>query len=362
MVYLLGPSLFIVMEPVSKICNKNRRIYMFGEIHFTKREECKADCRKNRCYNVVDVLTEIFDNSFINDKSLYFSIELCDNVKVNSTGYLGICEIYHTFCDEFSGNNQVYANIVFDRGDIRCIHNYHLFITYHYFVTSYYHSRFHNTQKYFIEFIEIFYKDNILFNLIITYMFSNNFIEDVINILSQYENHYMKIFFNDNIDKLEEIHEIELHGKSYSLTSLKFHILEEKNKYVYDRLRKFIMGKLFESNSLFLAQLMAAIELFKTNANENAIKEKMMTLGKIAIIIMALVLDANVLANYFNDECVNFDYVILYFGGAHIQNFFEFFKQLDFNILEYSTIKNNNRHCVEINDINSVVNFYTTSS
>jgi hypothetical protein len=91
MPYIIGPLMFIIMK--NRISNKT--IYMFGEMHFITENLCKANCNYAKCYRIDDLLSDVFSNAQLNNKTINFIAEINNGLEeIKREEYLTLYSIY----------------------------------------------------------------------------------------------------------------------------------------------------------------------------------------------------------------------------------------------------------------------------
>lgn len=331
MPYIIGPLIFVIVKEK----NSDRIIYMFGEMHFVTKNLCKANCNYAKCYEITNLLTDMFNTAQLNNKMINFIAEINNGIEeLKREEYLTLYSIYQNFYNEFEGINKKYKNIYFNKVDIRSIGYYRLFRE-----NNFLNHDFDETIESedidmindFLDYIKILRDDNIYLQFIKIYIYSENFIQDINNLMKKYKNPYIELFFGINIEKIESFHQINHEGKNFSLTSFHMNQLKIKNESIFIKLEKFLDNIIKKANNRFLYYLDKAIASIDINVLEVYLLHAYDKLEP----LVSIILDAKVLSNFLLNESNIFNYYIFYFGAKHIKRYYKFFAEIGFEILGF---------------------------
>lgn len=354
MSYILGPDKFIILKSFN-----GSIIYMFGETHEITENKCNVDCNVVNCYEISQILTEIFKITKSLNKTVEFLIEIpkyITEIPEEIDTYMGIYNIYKDFYNEFELKNRIYTNVFFDKIDIRTTFEYDLFktIDFSMFIYEYLEILGNTEIEQFQEFLKILINRNIYFELVRIYIFSDNFISDIIALLSNIENKYIKRFLQENVDNLKQFHQVNFNGKSYSLVSI---LMYKLDKNIFTPLKDFILNGMIHANKNLINEIENSYNAITYKA-EKAFDESIQYIDIYLVALIAYVLDARILSNYFVNDYNLFNYYIFYFGRSHIKRYLRFFKKIGFTVLSFNKNPSphliNEENCVEINNIDEI--------
>lgn len=344
MAYIIGPNMLIIMK-----ANNGNIIYLIGEVHTILNNVCEDQCLNTKCYDIYDVLVSIFEKNC--NTQISFDIEVFklqhyrQKAKFPKTSLL-----YNIFFDEFFNINKKYKNVFFYREDFRIINGYSLFL----FKDENFSDILKNT-KFKIEnkkFFEIFYHNDIFLKIIKIYMLSDNFIEEIEQLLSRYDNFFIKKYLAINMKNLNDFYRIDINGKTYSITGFLLFKLKTINNKRYEIIYNFIITKINHINDEFLKDLN---EQLKSDENIS-----WASFYKYFFFMTTNVLDIHVLSNFYINIYDYFKYNIFYYGTIHILNYYKLFKIFGYKLLGFykgnitKDIYDNN--CIKITNIEDILN------
>lgn len=346
--YIIGPTTFVILKPNIQCAKK---IYMFGETHFGKRNECKDECNIYKCIEIIPFLKNLFDYADKNNINIDFMLETNQKTRLINNTYMDILHIYRTFYKEFNGNN-TYKNVTFDNSDIRHTNNYSLFSYLDFFgnididVKNYIINNNKNGIVKIINFLYYIMESDIILKMIIIFLFSDNFIIEMLELETNNED--VNKFIEDTVQYMRQ-YIIKHNDCVYSKISLLTNILMKENKNIYQKLKIFIINELYAKNNELNKTIGKSINYLYNGEfyefHKNIQYEKLFLTQLISIL-----LDAYLISYFFVDKCKkNYDYIIFYFGSAHIDRISRFFKEIGFEMLYYVS---NSKNCIDVTNVN----------